>query len=132
MKPMQSDAFPTPPIYCHYFEPLLSISHSEQDLPSQAQYVQDLPTRNERKSDKELRCNQLLNEIELLITDSAEEQSQSFWIAANRLKLKHQIMESMQKIENLFLDLAKESTQDPDLITAVSEGLLYTSIHSAK
>jgi hypothetical protein len=32
----------------------------------------------------------------------------------------------MQMIESLFLDLAKVSTQDPELISAVSESLLYT------
>ncbi len=116
---MQSDAFPTPPIYCHRFEPRLLPQPSEQDYPTQAQ----------REPDQDLCCNQLLNEIELLITDSSEEESQCFWMAANRIKLKYQIMESMQRIENLFLDLAKESTQDSDLIAAVAEGLLYTSTH---
>ena len=61
---MQSDAFPTPSIYCHYFEPRLLISPSEEDLPSQAQYIADLPTKDQSKPDKELRCTQLLNEIE--------------------------------------------------------------------
>jgi hypothetical protein len=75
---MQSDAFPTPSIYCHYFEPRLLISPSEEDLPSQAQYIADLPTKDQSKPDKELRCTQLLNEIEQLITDSTEEQSQFF------------------------------------------------------
>ncbi len=100
---MQSDAFPTPPIYSLRFQPRLALA----------------PPQDSRDLDN------LLNEIELLIKDSSIEASKSFWLATDRLKVKHQVTESMQKIEGLFLDLAKESTQDPDLIAVVAESLRY-------
>ncbi|WP_103666665.1 hypothetical protein [Pseudanabaena sp. BC1403] len=115
---MQSDAFPTPPIYVHQFQPRLVQIDSEpqQDSDSALSY--------------------LLDEIELLITDCSLEESRSFWSATDRIKIKHRVIESMQMIESLFLDLAKASTQDPDLISAVSESLRYTSnsqvIHPAQ
>ena len=115
---MQSDAFPTPPIYVHQFQPRLVQIDSEpqQDSDSALSY--------------------LLDEIELLITDCSPEESRSFWSATDRIKIKHRVIESMQMIESLFLDLAKASTQDPDLISAVSESLRYTSnsqfIHPAQ
>ncbi|NMF60084.1 hypothetical protein [Pseudanabaena yagii] len=109
---MQSDAFPTPPIYSHHFQPRLLPDHLEQD-------------QSEQDSDHHM--THLLSEIETLMTECSSEESKSFWTATNRIKIKHQVMESMQKIENLFLDLAKESTQDPELISAVAEGLLYTN-----
>ncbi|GBO52967.1 hypothetical protein APA_768 [Pseudanabaena sp. lw0831] len=106
---MQSDAFPTPPIYAHQFQPRL-VQHefeTQQDSDSDLSY--------------------LLDEIELLMTDCSLEESRSFWSAADRIKIKHRVIESMQKIESLFLDLAKASTQDPELISVVSENLRYTS-----
>ncbi|MFM7600605.1 MAG: hypothetical protein ACKO7R_05310 [Pseudanabaena sp.] len=106
---MQSDAFPTPPIYTHHFQPRLV--HPHEADPQQ---------------DGDRPLNHLLDEIELLMTDCSVEESQSFWSAADRIKIKHRVIESMQMIESLFLDLAKISTQDPDLISAVSESLLYT------
>jgi len=113
---MQSDAFPTPPIYSHNFQPRLAIAESE-----------DLPILTNSGESSEINQNYLLNEIELLIADCSQEESKSFWLAADRIKIKHQVIESMQKIEDLFLELAKESTQDPDLISAVSESLLYSN-----
>ena len=113
---MQSDAFPTPPIYAHNFQPRLAIADPESWLAPM-----DAPENSE------INQNYLLNEIELLIADCSQEESQSFWLAADRIKIKHQVIESMQKIESLFLELAKESTQDPDLISAVSESLLYSN-----
>lgn len=113
---MQSDAFPTPPIYSHNFQPRLTIADPESLL-----IPMDAPDSSQ------LDQNYLLSEIELLIADCSQEESQSFWIAADRIKIKHQVIESMQKIESLFLELAKESTQDPDLISAVSESLLYSN-----
>ncbi len=109
---MQSDAFPTPPIYSLSFQPRLVQQNIDLD-------------KNEQEEDSNL--NYLLNEIELLITDCSSEESEAFWSAANRIKIKYQVMESMKKIESLFLHLAKESTQDPELISAVSESLLYKS-----
>jgi len=105
---MQSDAFPTPPIYAHHFQPRL------------AQHDHD------RQQDGDL--HYLLDEIELLITDCSIEESQSFWSATDRIKIKHRVVETMQKIESLFLDLATSSTQDPDLISDVSTSLLYKNI----
>lgn len=104
---MQSDAFPTPPIYTHQFQPRLVQPDSEPQ-----------PDRN---------LTSLLNAIELLMTDCSAEESQSFWSATDRLRIKHRVTESMQKIESLFLDLARASNQDPELISAVSENLRYTS-----
>jgi hypothetical protein len=105
---MQSDAFPTPPIYAHHFQPRL---------------VQQDP---EQPQDSDRHLNHLLDEIELLMTDCSTEESRSFWSATDRIKIKHRVIESMQQIESLFLDLARASTEDPDLISAVSESLLYT------
>jgi hypothetical protein len=108
---MQSDAFPTPPIFVHHFQPRL---------------VQpDLDERFNPPQDSHL--NHLLAQIELLMTDCSTEESKSFWSATDQIKIKHRVIESMQKIESLFLDLARDSIQDPDLISAVSESLLYTS-----
>lgn len=112
---MQSDAFPTPPIYSHQFQPRLLPHHPEQE---------------QIEPDCEQHLNHLLSEIETLMTECSSEESKSFWTATNRIKIKHQVMESMQKIENLFLDLAREATQDPELISAVAEGLLYTHTQS--
>lgn len=106
---MQSDAFPTPPIYSSYFQPKLMSSHPEL----------------EEASDRDF--NHLLDKIELLMGECSTEESKSFWSATDRIKIKHRIFESMQKIENLFLDLARESSQDADLLDAVSESLLYKS-----
>jgi hypothetical protein len=103
---MQSDAFPTPPIYTHQFQPRLVQPDSEPQ-----------PDRN---------LTSLLNAIELLITDCSVEESRSFWSATDQLKIRHRVIESMQKIESLFLDLAIASTQDPELISAISENLRYT------
>jgi hypothetical protein len=106
---MQSDAFPTPPIYTHQFQPRLVQADSEPH------------------PDRDRNLTSLLGEIELLITDCSTEESRSFWSATDRLKIKHRIIESMQQIESLFLDLAKASTQDPELISVVSKNLRYTS-----
>ena len=105
---MQSDAFPTPPIYSHSFQPRLVPTQLVQPHLEQERYL-----------------DELLSEIELLIKDSSIEESKSFWLATDRLKVKHRVTESMQKIESLFLDLAKESTQDPDLIAVVAKSLRY-------
>jgi len=113
---MQGDAFPTPPIYSHHFQPRFQ----PQLLPQHLEQEQSEPEHEQHLSHS-------LSEIETLMTECSSEESQSFWTATNRIKIKHQVMESMQKIENLFLDLAKESTQDPELISAVAEGLLYTN-----
>ena len=103
---MQSDAFPTPPIYVHEFQPRLVQLEPEPQQDG---------------------VSNLLDAIELLMTDCSLEESRSFWLATDRLKIKHQVIESMQKIESLFLDLARASTQDPELISAVSESLRYAS-----
>ena len=107
---MQGDAFPTPPIYSLNFQP---------------QLIKYLLEHEQEQQNLELKPNYLLNEIEQLISDCSTEESKTFWSATNRIKIKHEVMESMQKIESLFLDLARESTHDPDLIAAVSESLLY-------
>lgn len=106
---MQSDAFPTPPIYAHQFQPRLVSLDSE-------------PPQN---CDRNL--SHLLDEIELLMTDCSSEESRSFWSATDQIKIKHRVIESMQMVESLFLDLAKASTQDPELTSAVSKSLRYTS-----
>ncbi|PZO41671.1 MAG: hypothetical protein DCF19_08905 [Pseudanabaena frigida] len=114
---MQSDAFPTPPIYSHHFQPRLVQQHLEQP----------------QDKDSEPRLNYLINEIELLMSECSAEETKSFWLATEHLKIKHRVIESMQKIESLFLDLARESIQDPELISAVSKGLRYTdSSHSPR
>jgi len=113
---MQSDAFPTPPIYSHHFQPRLLPDHLDREI-------------SEADIDRPL--NHLINEIELLIADCSAEETKSFWTATNRIKIKHQVIEAMQKIESLFLDIARESTPDPDLISAVSEGLLYTNSYQS-
>jgi hypothetical protein len=107
---MQSDAFPTPPIYAHQFQPRLVKNDFEP----------------QQEGDKDHLRN-LLDEIELLMTECSTEESRSFWSATDRIKIKHRVMESMQMIESLFLDLAKASTQDPEMISAVSESLRYTN-----
>ena len=107
---MQGDAFPTPPIYSLNFQP---------------QLIKSLLEHEQEQQNLELKPNYLLNEIEQLISDCSTEESKTFWSATNRIKIKHEVMESMQKIESLFLDLARESSHDPDLIAAVSESLLY-------
>jgi organic radical activating enzyme len=104
---MQGDAFPTPPIYTHQFQPRLV------QLDAEPQQDRNLTS--------------LLDAIEQLMTDCSLEESQSFWSATDRIKIKHRVTESMQKIESLFLDLARASTQDPELISVVSENLRYTS-----
>jgi hypothetical protein len=43
------------------------------------------------------------------------------------MKIKHQVIESMQKIESLFLDLATSSIDSPELIEDLSQSLLYTN-----
>jgi len=104
---MQSDAFPTPPIYTHQFQPRLVQPQSDE------------------QEDEDLHLNHLLDEIELLMTDCSIEESRSFWSATERIKIKHRVIEAMQKIESLFLDLARDSTQDPEMLSAISESLLY-------
>lgn len=108
---MQSDAFPTPPIYSSHFQPKLMSSRPELEA--------------QETSDRDF--YHLLDKIELLMGECSTEESKSFWSATDRIKIKHRIFESMQKIESLFLDLARESTQDTDLLDAVSESLLYKS-----
>jgi hypothetical protein len=113
---MQSDAFPTPPIYAHHFQPrLVQPDPDEQLNPSQDSHL-----------------DHLLDQIELLMTDCSTEESRSFWSATDQLKIKHRVIESMQQIESLFLDIARASTQDPEIISAVSESLLYTSKSQAR
>lgn len=108
---MQSDAFPTPPIYAHHFQPRLEQHDpNEQFNPPQDSHL-----------------HHLLDQIELLMTDCSTEESRSFWSATDQIKIKHRVIESMQQIESLFLDIAKASTQDPEIISAVSKSLLYTS-----
>ncbi len=113
---MQSDAFPTPPIYAHHFQPRLV----QPDPDEQFNLPQDS------------HLDHLLDQIELLMTDCSTEESRSFWSATDQIKIKHRVMESMQQIESLFLDIARASTQDPEIISAVSEGLLYTSKSQAR
>lgn len=116
---MQSDAFPTPPIYSHYFQPRL-LFHDAELQPQDSQPQDSQPQNLQNDVD----C--LLDEIEILIADCSIEESQSFWLATDCIKIKHHVIESMQKIESLFLDLAKASTTNPALIEAVSDSLLYT------
>lgn len=107
---MQSDAFPTPPIYAHHFQPRLT----QIDLDC--------------SQDGDRHLHYLLNEIEQLINDCSTEESQSFWSATDRIKIKHRVVDTMQKVESLFLDLATSSNQDPALISDVSASLLYRNI----
>ena len=115
---MQGDAFPTPPIYSHRFD------HIAEDA-----IVEELPPNllSDRRHESDASFQNLFAEIDLLMTDCSEIEAKSFWVAASRIKIKHQIMASMQKIERLFLDLAEETTGDPDLVAAVSDSLLYSS-----
>ena len=140
LKIMQSDAFPTPPVYGYLFQPRLiqpftSFDSALEFAPESAndnhdsdRYIAKLQSCEPTAPDADdWALNDLLGDIETLIADCSSEESQLFWSATECLKLKHQVIESMQKIETLFLDLAKTSTQDPNLIAALSEGLLYTS-----
>jgi hypothetical protein len=104
---MQSDAFPTPPIYMHHFQ-------VQPDL--------------EPKQDGD-RLEGLLTQIQHLITDCSIEESQSFWLATDCIKIKHRVMESMQKVECLFIDLAGASNPEinPAMLSAISESLFYAS-----
>jgi hypothetical protein len=106
---MQSDAFPTPPIYAHHFQPRLVKPHCEQ------------------YQEESFYLNHLLSKIETLMAECSLEESKSFWAAADRMKIKHQVIESMQKIESLFLDLATSSIDSPELIEDLSQSLLYTN-----
>ena len=107
---MQSDAFPTPPIYVHQFQPRLVKNDFEPQQEGDSDHLRNL-----------------LDEIEILMSDCSTEESRSFWSATDRIKIKHRVIESMQMIESLFLDLAIASTQDPEIISAVSTSLRYTS-----
>ncbi|PZU95863.1 MAG: hypothetical protein DCE90_11980 [Pseudanabaena sp.] len=111
---MQSDAFPTPLIYSLQLQPRL--------MPD---YVDELDGNSHENV--EANSEHLIHKIEMLMAECSSEETQSFWVATDRIKIKHRIIESMQKIESLFLDLAKDSTQNPELIAAVSESLLYTN-----
>jgi len=113
---MQSDAFPTPLIYSPQLQPRLL-----------ADYVEASDSKSREDVEDNYDYQHLLQKIELLMADCSTEESQSFWVATDRIKIKHRIIESMQKIESLFLDLAWDSTQNPELIAAVSESLLYTN-----
>ncbi|PZV16493.1 MAG: hypothetical protein DCF20_08255 [Pseudanabaena sp.] len=106
---MQSDAFPTPPIYTHQFQPRLVQDDFDQPQDG-AMYV-----------------NYLMDEIKLLMTNCSVDESEFFWSATDQIKIKHRVIESMQKIERLFLNLVRSSTQDPEILSAVSESLLYTN-----
>jgi hypothetical protein len=107
---MQSDAFPTPPIYVHQFQPRLGKNDFEPQQEGDSDHLRNL-----------------LDEIEILMSDCSTEESRSFWSATDRIKIKHRVIASMQMIESLFLDLAIASTQDPEMISAVSASLRYTS-----
>jgi hypothetical protein len=107
---MQSDAFPTPPIYVHQFQPRLVKNDFEPQQEGDSDHLRNL-----------------LDEIEILMSDCSTEESRSFWSATDRIKIKHRVIASMQMIESLFLDLAIASTQDPEMISAVSASLRYTS-----
>jgi hypothetical protein len=58
---MQSDAFPTPPIYTHQFQPRL---------------VQD---DFDQPQDGAIYVNYLMDEIKLLMTNCSVEESEFFW-----------------------------------------------------
>lgn len=109
---MQSDAFPTPPIYSCQLQPRL--------LPD---YVEDSASQENAGNDYE----HLIQKMEMLMAECSIAESQSFWVATDRIKLRHRIIESMQKIEGLFLDLARDSTQNSEFVAAISESLLYTN-----
>jgi hypothetical protein len=109
---MQSDAFPTPPIYSQHLQlRLVPSTHS--------------PFQGEEHQPKKP-LEHLINEIELLVADCSEEESQYFWLATERLKIKHQVIDAMQKMEQIFLELAKQSSSNQDILDSLSEGLLYT------
>jgi hypothetical protein len=91
---MQSDAFPTPPIYIHHFQPRLVQPNFEPQKNS------DRPVAG------------LLNQIEELINDCSIEESQSFWLATDCIKLKHHLMESMQTFMSLS-NMAQKTAKSP-------------------
>jgi hypothetical protein len=74
---MQSDAFPTPPIFVHQFQPL--IAHHFEPQP---------------------KCNfsHLLNEITLLMNDCSITESESgfFWQTTDYLKAKYSNVQGIQ------------------------------------
>ena len=76
---MQSDAFPTPSIFVHQFQPLI------------AHHLEPQPNRDRN-------FNYLLNEIALLMTDCSitESQSGSFWQITDYLKAKHLTFKGIQ------------------------------------
>ncbi len=148
---MQSDAFPTPPVYGYLFQPRLlqpftgfdgepapiskfasnfasnfgESNESDRHLEKLHSHLGIHPDRATAVHTNSQALNGLLSDIETLIVDCSSDESQLFWSATDCVKLKHQIITSMQKIEALFLDLAKTATQDPNLISALAEGLLY-------
>jgi hypothetical protein len=93
---MQSDAFPTPPIYSYLFQPSLiqPFSTFENDSEIAIKMSSDFPIgdrhfqklRSHHHSDA---LSLLLNEIETLIDNCSIEEAQLFWSATDCLKLKH-------------------------------------------
>jgi len=69
---MQSDAFPTPPIYTHQFQPLIA-HHLEPQI----------------NRDRDRNFDYLVNEIALLMTNCSMTEFDFFWQRTDCLKEKH-------------------------------------------
>jgi hypothetical protein len=67
---MQSDAFPTPSIYFHQFQPVLAPLHLSNQQDSN--------------------LDDLLKEIELLTTECSSKELNSFWAETDRIDHKYQ------------------------------------------
>ncbi|OIP77126.1 MAG: hypothetical protein AUK48_04530 [Oscillatoriales cyanobacterium CG2_30_44_21] len=93
---MQSDAFPTPLIYSLQLQPRL--------IPD---YVEELDSCQEDVEDSH-DYQHLIQKISMLVADCSPEEAQALWIATEQIKIRHQIAASMQKIENVFLDFARD------------------------
>lgn len=93
---MQSDAFPTPPIYSYLLQPSLiqPFSAFESDAEIAIKISSDFhigdrhfqKLRSHRYSDA---LNLLLNDIETLIVNCSIEEAQLFWSATDYLKSQH-------------------------------------------
>ena len=93
---MQSDAFPTPPIYGYLFQPRLLQPFSGFDHEPEiaievtiSNHVSDRHLEKLRSHTHANGLNALLNDIETLIVNCSHEEAQLFWSAADHLKFKH-------------------------------------------
>jgi hypothetical protein len=94
---MQSDAFPTPPVYGYLFQPSLlqPFSGFEHDPEvaieiNSGNHASDRHLKKLLSHDHSHGLNALLTDIEALIINCSNEEAQLFWSAADHLKSKYQ------------------------------------------